>query len=341
MTDKTDKRVASTGKVIWASSSRQVVAAPPGTPRKRRAMLGPPPVRTGHVRTGAVLLLAGVGLLVGSLFPNYGARSLALSDNTGQVLSLVVVPAAAWLLAAVLLWTGRRGAVRVGLALAAGVALTTTAVSLQIVAQIITQGPHIAAAGVWLNLAADPLAVAAVVVVFLELRRASRLGALVGPNPLLAAVGLASGAAVCVGFVPAWQSIHYVVKAANIDKTHHYANRFSASWETMVAVVIVLAVVAALSVLATLWRPRLFGGALFAGVAVGMAAGLVLPLYEAVAKFDPTLLGITAAEYKSYNVHASFDLTGWFWVSAAGVVVMGLVALVMLVWRDPPGRFEP
>lgn len=304
-------------------------------------MLGPPPVRVGRVRAAAALLVVAVGFLVGSVFPPYAAGGPALAHSTGRLLSIVVVPAGAWMVAAALISAAGGTWLRLGFGLAVGAALTTTALNLQVLAQIITQGPHIAAAGVWLSLGADPVAVVAVVAVFFELRRAGRLGALVSPNPLLAGLGLAGGAGVCVGFVPAWQSIHVVVKAANIDRTQHYANRFASSWETMVAVVVVLVVVAVVTIAASLLRPRLFGGALFAGLFVGMAAAAVLPLYEALAPFDPSLVRLNAAVFAQYGVHATFNLTSWFWVEVIALGVVALVALLLLLLRDPPGRFEP
>jgi hypothetical protein len=303
--------------------------------------LGPPPLRVDRVRFAGLVLLGAVGLSVGSLFPSFERATVPLSTDGGAILANVALSAAGWLVAALLVLSARRAPLRLGLGLAAGISLTTTGVALLNFASVVHSGPHIAAAGLWLNLAAAAVADIGTILLVLELRRCGRLGALVNPHPALAIAGLAAVAALCVGFVPRWWGIHLVVTQQHFVRTSYAPAHFNGPWPLIAAGVILLALVVIVVTVALLWRPRWFGGAAIAGVVVGMAAPVSLPLYRAVAAFDPALIGATPAQMKQYGAHANIELTVWLWLSVGALAALAALAVFLFARPDPPGAFEP
>jgi hypothetical protein len=337
-------------------------ALPPARrPRKREVRTGPPPLSGPAVGLAGLLLLIGVAVSVGGLFPAYLRGGGALSAGTAEIL-LHVVPLVAWatggglLLAAVALirredarpprrpstaarraGVERPGAVRAGVALAGGSVWIVTGLDLGALAQLQTTGFAAARLGFWLVIAGNAVALVGCALGWAALKRAGQLGATVPSRaagrvigPLVAVAAVATVA----GYTRSWRS--FTVRAATFKAPEHFAvpGPFSYPGGVIAAQIVVVVGLGLLPLMASSWDQRRAAGCALLGVAVGLA-GLVAFNVDTVVALDPRSL-FEESIIRSYKlkVTASF---GWgFWLSVAGLALLGGIGSTWALWRQAP-----
>ena len=294
-----------------------------------------PAVGTGRAAAlaAATLLAAGVALGIAGLFPDYlGGTSLASqADN----LVAHVIYLAAWTLSAVLIALGGNR-LRIGALLATGLSIVTFGLFLADAGTPIAQGAHLAGAGLWLSLLGWLVCAAGSALAFLSQRasvpapasgRRINLGrprgAALGPAVLLVLAGL--GAA--IAFAPAWDSFT-LRTAAGQTQTITAGNAFSNPGPVIAGNVIVMVTLAAVIIVAALWRPVRYGAALLAGAIIPIAAQAISALVMAGETTSPAQFGFTPAQASRLGLTISNGLTPDFWIYCGLVVVL----LVSCAW---------
>jgi hypothetical protein len=307
----------------------------------------------GSAIVAALLLGVGVALGIAGLFPDYlGGTSLAAQPDN---LVAHVIYLAAWTAGGVLIALG--GArVRVGALLVTGLSIVTFGLFLSDAGTPIAGGAHLAGAGLVLSLlgwlacaagsalaflirparnagpvpAVGPVPAAGPVPTGDPARTRGRLftlgwprGAALGPAVLLVLAGLGTAAA----FVPSWDS--YTLRtAAGQTQTFAAGNAFANPGAVIAGNVVVMVALAAVVIVAALWRPVRYGAFLLAGAIIPMAAQAISALVQVGEATSPAQFGFTPAQASQLGLTISTGLTPSFWIYSVLVVVL----LVSCAW---------
>jgi hypothetical protein len=309
--------------------------AGPGGPASGRRVAAAISGKTGAL-VAAVLLGVGVVLGVAGLFPAYLAGS-GLTQQTAQLVPHVFY-LAAWTAGAVLILLG--GArLRVGALLSLALSVVTFGLFVADAGTAIA-GQAAGGAGLVLSFVGWLACAAGSVVAFLVRPTAQavpagqpgRPGALArprgpefGPFVMLVLAGLGVAAA----FAPAWDSFT-LRTAAGQSQSLTAGNAFSNPGLVITGDVIVMIAVAAVVIVAALWRPVRDGAVLLAGVVIPMAAQAISALVQASETPAPAQFGISSADASRLGLTISSGVTPAFWIYCGFLVVLAVSCAWML-----------
>ena len=315
----------------------------PGTivPAGRRAG----PVLSGKAAafTAAALLGVGVVLGVAGLFPAYlGGSSLA--QQADQVIPHAIY-LAVWTASAVLILLG--GArLRFGALLSLGLSVVTFGLFFADAGTAIAGTGNTGGAGLVLALIGWLACAAGSVVAFLARparpRPASRVtlgspgslarprGSALGPLVLLVLAGLGVAAA----FAPAWDSFT-LRTAAGQSQSLTAGNAFSNPGLVIAGDVAVMIALAAVVIVAALWRPVRHGAVLLAGAIIAMAAQAISALVQASQTPSPAQFGISPAQASQLGLTISSGFTPAFWIYCGFLVALTVSCAWMLFTPHP------
>jgi hypothetical protein len=278
-------------------------------------------------RTGAIsaaLLAAGVVLGIAGLFPAYlDGQSLAQ-----QPVNLVphVIYLAAWSLSGGLILLGGPR-LRMGALLGLGLSIVTFGLFFADAGWAIAGGSQ-AGAGLVLGLLGW-LACAAGSGAAFRLRpagtsgRPAALGRLRGSDAGPLALLVLAGLGTAVAFVPSWDS--YVLRtAAGQTQSLTAGNAFANPGLVIAGDVAVMIAVAAVVIVAALWRPMRHGAVLLAGAIIPMAAQAISALIQVGEPVAPAQLGISSAQASQLGLTISSGLTPVFWLYCVFVVALAV-----------------
>ncbi len=298
--------------------------------------------RTGHDRTGIVAAaLLGVGVVLGiaGLFPAYLAGT-SLAQQPAQLVPHAIYLAVWTASAALILLGGVR--LRLGALLAVGISAVTFGLFFADAGTAIAGGAHYGGWGLWLSLVGWLACAAGSVVAFLTRSAGAGIrdsqvapgrraflgrprGAQVGPVVMLVLAGLGAAAA----FAPAWDS--YVLRtAAGQSESLAAGNAFSNPGLVITGDVLVMVALAAVVIVAALWRPIRHGAVLLAGAVIPMVAQAISALIQAGEPTSPTQFGISSAEATRIGLTINSGLTPAFWIYCAFLVVLAVSCAWML-----------
>jgi hypothetical protein len=148
-------------------------------------------------------------------------------------------------------------------------------------------------------------------------------GAALGPAILLILAGLGAAAA----FAPAWDSFT-LHAASGQTQTITEGNAFSNPGPVIAGNVVVMLALAAVVIIAALWRPVRLGAVLLAGAIIPMAAQVISALIQVGEPNSPTQFGFTPTEANQLGLTISSGLTPAFWIYCVFIVVL----VVSCVW---------
>ncbi len=314
-------------------------------PRSRRASapfgqastpFGASPARLASLSTRAVaaasLLAAGVILGIVAFFPTYlGGASLA--QQPAEVVPHAIY-LAVWTASAVLILLGGVR-LRLGALLGVGMSAVTFGLFFADAGTAIAGGAHVGGAGLWLALAGWLACAAGSVLAFLirpagtrgtqyQPGRPARLlplgrprGAELGPVVMVVLAGLGVAAA----FAPAWDS--YLLRtAAGQSQSFTEGNAFANPGLVIAGNVAVMVALAAVVIVAALWRPVRHGAVLLAGAAIPMAAQAISALVQVGGTTSPTQFGLTPAQATQLGLTIDSGLTPAFWIYCGFLVAL-------------------
>jgi hypothetical protein len=284
----------------------------------------------------ALLLGAGVVLGIAGLFPDYlGGTSLAAQPDN---LVAHVIYLAAWAASAVLIALGG-SRLRIGALLATGLSIVTFGLFLADAGTPIAGGAHLAGAGLLLSLLGWLVCAAGSAMAFLIPPATSAAGPVpttgpagargrlvtlgrprgeaLGPASLLVLAGLGAAAA----FAPSWDSFT-LHTAAGQTQTITAGNAFANPAPVIAGNVIVMVALAAVVIVAALWRPVRHGAVLLAGAIIPMAAQVISALVQVGEPTSPAQFGFTPAQASQLGLTISAGLTPAFWIYCVFVVVL-------------------
>jgi hypothetical protein len=289
-------------------------------------------------------LLLGVGVILGiaGLFQDYlGGKSLVSQPDN---LIAHVIYLAVWTASAVLIALGGTR-LRIGALLATGLSIVTFGLFLADAGTPISGGAHLAGAGLVLSLLGWLVCAAGSTLAFLirtdrgtgpvaatgpaASGRLVRLGwprgAALGPAILLVLAGI--GAA--IAFAPAWDT--FVLRtAAGQTQTITAGNAFSNPGAIIAGNVVTMIAIAAVIIVAALWRPVRHGAVLLAGAIIPLVAQAISALVQAGEATSPTQFGFTPAQASQLGLTISNGLTPAFWIYCVLVVVLVVSCAWML-----------
>ena len=286
-----------------------------------------------------------------AFFPTYlGGASLA--QQPAEVVPHAIY-LAVWTASAVLILLGGVR-LRLGALLGAGMSAVTFGLFFADAGTAIAGGAHVGGAGLWLALAGW-LACAAGSVLALLVRPAGRReipyqpgrparllslgrprGAELGPVVMLVLAGLGVAAA----FAPAWDS--YVLRtAAGQSQTFTEGNAFANPGLVIAGNVAVMVALAAVVILAALWRPVRHGAVLLAGAAIPMAAQAISALVQVGGTTSPTQFGLTPAQATQLGLTIDSGLTPAFWIYCGFLVALVVSCAWMLFAPHDAPRSVP
>jgi len=305
--------------------------------------------RTG-VLTAAALLAVGVILGVAGLFPAYlGGSSLA--QQADQLIPHVIY-LAVWTAGAVLILLG--GArLRLGALLSLGLSVVTFGLFVADAGTAIAGG-NTGGAGLVLALVGWVACAAGSVAAFLYRPPGSPVpvggsaaaghpgqrgslarprGAELGPVVMLVLAGLGVAAA----FAPAWDSFT-LRTAAGQSQSLTAGNAFSNPGLVIAGDLAVMLALAAVVIVAALWRPVRYGAVLLAGAVIPMAAQAISAAVQAGGGASPTQFGISPAQASQIGLTISSGLTPAFWIYCGFLVALAVSCAWMLFTPHPaPG----
>jgi len=291
------------------------------------------PVLAGRAGSVAAAGLLAVGVILGiaGLFPSYLGTSLG-SQASELIPHLIYL--AAWALGAALVVLGGSRA-RIGALLAMGVSAVTFGLFVSDAGLAIDGG---SSAGAGLVLSFVGWLVCAAGSTLAVLRRpvpgpaamagrpvARPSGAALGPAVLVVLAGLGVAAA----FAPAWDT--FTLRAATGQQESLTAgNAFANPGWVIAGNVLVMVAVAAVVIVAVLWRPVRHGAALLAGAAIVMVAQAISAIVQAGGPASPTQFGISPAQASRIGLTVSSGLTPAFWIYCAFLVALVVSCAWML-----------
>ena len=278
--------------------------------------------RTGTV--GAALL--GVGLILGiaGLFPAY-LGGASLSQQPAELVPHAIY-LAVWAASTVLILLGGIR-LRLGALLSAGLSVVTFGLFFADAGSAIAGGAHTGGWGLWLSLLGWLACAAGTVLAFLLrtagtkqtsdapgwLARRGHLGrprgSELGPVVMLVLAGLGVAAA----FAPSWDS-YTLHTAAGQSQSLTAGNAFSNPGLVIAGDVAVMVALAAVVIVAALWRPIRHGALLLAGAVIPMAAQAISALVQAGEATPPTQFGISPAEATRIGLTIDSGVTPAFWI---------------------------
>jgi hypothetical protein len=327
-----------------------------------RADTGPryaPAIGPGGSGGIVAALLLGVGVILGiaGLFQDYLGGTSLVSQPDNLVAHVIYL--AVWTASAVLIALGGTR-LRIGALLATGLSIVTFGLFLADAGTPIAGGAHLAGAGLVLSLLGWLVCAAGSALAFLirtdrgtepavatgpaatgpaatgpaasgpaASGRLVRLGwprgAALGPAVLLVLAGI--GAA--IAFAPAWDS--FVLRtAAGQTQTITAGNAFSNPGAIIAGNVVTMIAIAAVIIVAALWRPVRYGAVLLAGAIIPLVAQAVSALVQAGEATSPTQFGFTPAQASQLGLTISNGLTPAFWIYCVLVVVLVVSCAWML-----------
>ena len=289
----------------------------------------------------AALLGAGVVLGVAGLFPAYlGGSSLARQAD--QVIPHAIY-LAVWTASAVLILLG--GArLRIGALLSLGLSVVTFGLFFADAGLAIAGAGSTGGAGLVLALIGWLACAAGSVVAFLArpapVGRPGQLGSpgllarprgsALGPLVLLVLAGLGVAAA----FAPAWDSFT-LHTAAGQSQSVTAGNAFSNPGLVIAGDVAVMIALAAVVIVAALWRPVRHGAVLLAGAIIAMAAQAISALVQAGETPSPAQFGISSAQASQLGLTISSGFTPAFWIYC-GFLVALIVSCAWMLFTPAP-----
>jgi hypothetical protein len=324
------------GQAVGAEYSPQMPAQPypPGAPAPYSQATVTQVPSTGPGRadvTAALVILAGVGLGIAALFPDFyhGGHSLA-SDNATLVYNLINF--GGWALAAMLVLLARNA---MGAWLAAGVTASTLGFYLLDTGAVARYGTHIAATGFWLGQANWVVCAAGTLGALYAARSRGVLGGIkLGPValPLLAAV---AGIGAAVAYAPGWDRYRIVAGTTGRSVSFTNPDAFHNPAAVIVGHVVVIVVLVVAPVLATLLQPGVGAAAALAGLAIPQVANVAQGLTGLLGSVAPATVGLTAEQVSSLRATLSVRATPWFWAEAVAVGLLLLVFLARVLTLRP------
>jgi hypothetical protein len=155
-------------------------------------------------------------------------------------------------------------------------------------------------------------------------------GSALGPLVLLVLAGLGVAAA----FAPAWDSFT-LRTAAGQAQSVTAGNAFSNPGLVIAGDVAVMIALAAVVIVAALWRPVRHGAVLLAGAAVPMAAQAVSALVQVSETPSPAQFGLSPAQASQLGLTISSGVTPAFWIYC-GFLVALIVSCAWMLFTLPP-----
>jgi hypothetical protein len=328
------------GETTVAAGGGAAPYGPGPGPRVGPAVSG----RRGAIAAAAAL---GVGVILGvaGLFPAYlGGSSLA--QQTDQLIPHAIYLAVWTASAALILLGGAR--LRVGALLGLGLSVVTFGLFFADAGTAIAGGGN-AGAGLVLSLVGWLACAAGSVAAFLLRPAGSPVpagqpryqgwlarprGAALGPVVMVVLAGLGVAAA----FAPAWDSFT-LRTAAGQTQSLTLGNAFSSPGLVIAGDVAVMLALAAVVIVAALWRPVRYGAVLLAGAVIPMAAQAISALVQVGGTASPTQFGISPAQASQIGLTISSGLTPAFWIYCGFLVVLAVSCAWMLF--TPPSAAGP
>ena len=301
--------------------------------------------RTGSV--GAALLVVGVALGIAALFPAYLAGA-SLSSQPAQLVPHAIY-LAVWAASTVLILLGGVR-LRLGALLGVGISVVTFGLFFADAGTAIAAGAHTAGWGLWLSLLGWLACAAGSVLAFLFrspaappadgirgwLARQGYLhrprGSELGPVVLLVLAGLGVAAA----FAPAWDS-YTLHTAAGQSQSLTAGNAFSNPGLVIAGDVAVMIALAAVVIVAALWRPLHHGALLLAGAVTPMVAQAISALVQLGEPTSPTQFGISPAEATQVGLTIDSGVTPAFWIYCGFLVALVVSCAWMLFTQQATG----
>jgi hypothetical protein len=286
------------------------------------------------------LLAVGVVLGIAGLFPAYLAGS-SLSQQPAQLVPHAIY-LAVWAASAVLILLGGTR-LRLGALLGVGISVVTFGLFFADAGTAIAAGAHTTGWGLWLSLLGWLACAAGSVLAFLVrpaaappangargwLARQDYLrrprGSELGPVVLLVLAGLGVAAA----FAPAWDT-YTLHTAAGQSQSLTAGNAFSNPGLVIAGDVAVMVALAAVVIVAALWRPVRHGALLLAGAAIPMAAQAISALIQAGQTTSPTQFGISPAQATQIGLTIHSGVTPAFWIYCGFLVALAASCAWML-----------
>jgi hypothetical protein len=142
-----------------------------------------------------------------------------------------------------------------------------------------------------------------------------------------------AGLGVAAAFAPAWDSFT-LRTAAGATETVTAGNAFANPAPVIAGDVVVMLALAAVVVVAALWRPVRLGAVLLAGAIVPIAAQAISAVVQIGEATSPLQFGITPAQAARAGLTISNGLTPAFWIYLA--FVLALIAICG--WMLAPSR---
>ncbi len=325
-----DERTAPPGQGGAPFAQASIPFAQASTP------FGASPARLASLSTRAVaaasLLAAGVILGIVAFFPTYlGGASLA--QQPAEVVPHAIY-LAVWTASAVLILLGGVR-LRLGALLGVGMSAVTFGLFFADAGTAIAGGAHAGGAGLWLALAGWLACAAGCVLAFL-IRPAGTRGAQYQPGsparllplgrPRRTELGpvvmvVLAGLGVAAAFAPAWDS--YLLRtAAGQSQSFTEGNAFANPGLVIAGNVAVMVALAAVVIVAALWRPVRLGAVLLAGAAIPMAAQAISALVQVGGTTSPTQFGLTPAQATQLGLTIDSGLTPAFWIYCGFLVAL-------------------
>jgi hypothetical protein len=282
----------------------------------------------------------GVILGIAGLFPVYLAGS-SLSQQPAELVPHAIY-LAVWAASTVLILLGGIR-LRLGALLSAGLSVVTFGLFFADAGSAIAGGAHTGGWGLWLSLLGWLACAAGTVLAFLLrtagtkqtsdapgwLARRGHLGrprgSELGPVVMLVLAGLGVAAA----FAPSWDS-YTLHTAAGQSQSLTAGNAFSNPGLVIAGDVAVMVALAAVVIVAALWRPIRHGALLLAGAVIPMAAQAISALIQAGEATPPTQFGITPAQATQIGLTIDSGLTPAFWIYCGFLVALMVSCAWML-----------
>ena len=149
-----------------------------------------------------------------------------------------------------------------------------------------------------------------------------------------------AGLGVAAAFAPAWDSFT-LRTAAGQSQSLTAGNAFSNPGLVIAGDVAVMLALAAVVIVAALWRPVRHGAVLLAGAVIPMAAQAISALVQAGGGTSPTQFGISPAQASRIGLTISSGLTPAFWIYCGFLVALVVSCAWMFFTPHPapgPGR---
>jgi len=293
----------------------------------------------GNVRTGtigaAALLAVGVILGIAGLFPTYLAGA-SLAGQAAQVIPHAIY-LAVWTASAVLIVLGGVR-LRLGALLGAGMSIVTFGLFFADAGTVIAGGAHLGGWGLWLSLLGWlACAAGSVLALVVKPARLASLGRPRGPEFGPVVMLVLAGLGVAAAFAPAWDN--YTLRtAAGQSQSLTAGNAFSNPGPVIAGDIAVMVALAAVVILAALWRPVRHGAVLLAGAAIPMAAQAISALVQAGGPTSPTQFGITPAQATQIGLTIDSGVTPAFWIYCGFLVALVVsVAWMLFTPHEVPG----